>query len=308
MKAHARRAALCALCLCAWPCALHAQDTLPQPAEAQRQHAEETAPPPSEGERSYEARAVVEPAPGTLHEEERIGSYAQPRWTAQRRFPTTRIYVRPEGQLGFEWWLELKQSLKDADVARYRSQYEFEMGLGHRLQLDLYLQTEQAGHQAPLEIAAEKVELRWALANWGVVPLNPTLYAEFVRNNDGPPSVELKALLGDQIASRWHFGVNLVFEHQLGALQENEYAVTSGISYTIADSCFALGAELKLETVDRAGERFGFDAWEALIGPSVAWSPVPPMHVLLVALAGSETEYGSHTPLIEPTLVLGWEL
>jgi hypothetical protein len=58
------------------------------------------------------------------------------------------------------------------------------MGLGHRLQLDLYLQTEQAGHQAPLEIGAEKVELRWALADWGVIPLNPTLYAEFVRNND----------------------------------------------------------------------------------------------------------------------------
>jgi len=32
------------------------------------------------------------------------------------------------------------------------------------------------------------------------------------------------------------------------------------------------------------------------------------MHILLVALLGSEAEDGAHTPLLEPMLVLGWEL
>jgi hypothetical protein len=257
--------------------------------------------------RSYEARAVAEPVPGTLREEERIGQYAQPRWTAQRRFPSTRIYVRPAGTAGFEWWLEQKLDLADLDQVRYRSQYELELGLGHRLQSDIYLQTEQNGHHGAWQLAAEKLELRWALGNWGAIPLNPTLYVELTRQHEAPPKVELKALVGEELAARVHFGLNVVFEHELGAALENEYAISTGISYSIADELFSLGAEVKLETVDVSGERLTFENWELLGGPSLSWSPVPPMHVLFVALFGNETEGAQHTPLFEPTLILGWE-
>ena len=63
----------------------------PGPAASPQQHRSGYEPRP---DASYEARAVVPPEPGTLHEEERIGSYGQPRWTAHRRFPTTRVYVQ----------------------------------------------------------------------------------------------------------------------------------------------------------------------------------------------------------------------
>lgn len=286
----------------------------PQPAPAAKPAsvpAPPPEPPPVDGDErlpSYAARAVVPPLPGQLREEQRIGDYGQPRWTAHRRFPTTRVYVRPPRELAFEWWLEMKQSLEDSDAARYRSQYEFEMGLGHRLQLDLYLQTEQAGHQAPLELKAEKLELRWALADWGVIPLNPTLYVEYVRQHDGPPKLELKGLLGEELAPRWHFGFNVVFEHELGGELENEYALVSGLSYTISDSALSLGVEVKFETVDVGGDRLSFENWELLGGPSLAWTPTPPMHVLLVALLGNETEGDEKTALFEPTLVVGWEI
>jgi hypothetical protein len=260
-----------------------------------------------EREPSYSAHAVVPPAPGGLHEDERIGNYAQPRWSATRRFPGTRMYVVPAGALGLEWWLEDKQNLRDLHQVRYRSQYELEMGLGHRLQLDLYLQTEQYGHQGPLQLGAEKAELRYALADWGKLPLNPTLYAEFVRQNNAPPKVELKVLLGDEIAPRWHMGFNVAVEHELGDIQENEYALTTGLSYTLADALFALGVEVQFESVDHAGDRFSFRAWELLAGPSLAWSPVPAMHVLLAALLGNEKD-GGNNPLFEPTVVIGWEL
>jgi hypothetical protein len=261
-----------------------------------------------ERNRSYEARAVIEPVPGTPREEERIGDYRQPRWTAQRRFPNTRVYVRPAGTFGIEWWLEQKLSLEDLAQVRYRSQYELELGLGHRLQSDVYLQTEQDGHQGPWQLKSEKLELRWALADWGAIPLNPTLYAEFAREHDAPPRIELKALAGEELASRLHFGLNLVWEHELGDQQQNEYAITTGISYSIVDELFSLGAEVKLETTDEKGERLTFDNWALLAGPSLSWSPTPPMHVLLVALLGNETEGPEHTPLFEPTLILGWEL
>jgi hypothetical protein len=300
--------------------AVPAQDTggasVPPPGSATQPNASGALPPATttpagEGRRehSYSARAVVPPVPGSLREEQRIGGYAQPRWSATRRFPGTRMYVVPAGSLGIEWWLEDKQNLRDLHDVRYRSQYELEMGLGHRLQLDLYLQTEQYGHRGPLELGAEKAELRYALADWGQIPLNPTLYAEFVRQNHGPPKVELKALLGDQIAPRWHMGFNLVFEHELGGpVEENEYALTTGLSYTLADQLFALGVEVQLESIDQAGDRLSFRHWELLAGPSLAWSPVPPVHVLLAPLLGNERQSGSNTPLFEPTIVIGWEI
>lgn len=262
---------------------------------------------------SYQARAMVPPEPGALHEEERIGSYGQPRWTAHRRFPTTRVYVRPEGEFAFEWWLETKLDLDDLHNARYRSDYEVEFGLGHRMQVDLYLETEQLGHQGTLHTSAEKVELRYALADWGVIAWNPTLYVEYVRQDAGPPKLEFKVLAGDELARRVHFGLNAIVEHELGGAQQNEYALATGLSYSLSDAAFSLGAELKLETVDNMGARLTFDNWEALLGPSLAWSPTPPMHLLLVALLGNETTRVAHaaalhTPIFEPTLILGWEL
>jgi len=294
-----------ALCAGLWATQVKAQDTLLQPGDRAMQQAGSTAP---AQDPSYEARAVVAAPPGSLREEERIGDYAQPRWTSRRRFPTTRLYVRPAGQFGVEFWLEQKLNLNNTSEVRYRSLYELEMGLGHRMQLDLYLQTEQVGHHGPFELKSEKLELRWALANWGKIPLNPTLYAEFVRQNGGPPKVEIKGLFGGELAPRWHAGANLVFEHELGLAQENEYAITGAVSYAVCDETFSLGAEVKLESVDSAGSRLTLDNWEWLAGPSLSVSPVPQMHVLFVGLLGNETTGPMHTPLFEPTLVVGWEL
>src|SRR6266436_9927032 len=56
--------------------------------------------------RSFELPAVtvVGEKPSDLREEDRVGSYGQPRWTATRRFPNTRVYVVPEGKIEGELW------------------------------------------------------------------------------------------------------------------------------------------------------------------------------------------------------------
>ncbi|MDA1192303.1 MAG: hypothetical protein O3A46_11555 [Candidatus Poribacteria bacterium] len=55
--------------------------------------------------RSWELPAVVVAGERSeLREEDRIGTYEQPRWSASRRFGRTRVYVRPEGQFEFEYW------------------------------------------------------------------------------------------------------------------------------------------------------------------------------------------------------------
>ena len=52
-----------------------------------------------------EETVVTGQAVSDLREEDRIGPYGQPEWTTHRRFAFTRIYVRPPGTFGFEYWL-----------------------------------------------------------------------------------------------------------------------------------------------------------------------------------------------------------
>jgi hypothetical protein len=101
-----------------------AQSTVPQPAESARGRAGDSDAARSARLPSWRADVTGDAGSGALREEELIGAYQQPRWTAKRRFPTTRIYVRPAGTFQFEWWHETKLSLKDADDVRHRSLFE----------------------------------------------------------------------------------------------------------------------------------------------------------------------------------------
>src|SRR5258705_9911513 len=74
------------------------------PADAQQRPAPQT-PAQPEHLRTFELPAVtvVGEKQSELREEDRVGSYGQPRWTATRLFPGTRVYVVPEGKLEFEY-------------------------------------------------------------------------------------------------------------------------------------------------------------------------------------------------------------
>ena len=53
--------------------------------------------------RSWEMPEILVEGKGhRLKEEQRIGEYRQPRWTATRRFTTTRVYVIPKGKAEFD--------------------------------------------------------------------------------------------------------------------------------------------------------------------------------------------------------------
>lgn len=117
----------------------------------------------------------------------------------------------------------------------------------------------------------------------------------------------MKLLLGGEITPGWHWGANLVWEREIGGEHEQEYALTLGFSRSISDEIFSLGGEVKLETVDVDDDRFAFDTYEVLAGPSLQVRPVPPMHIDLVVPFGFETEGDETTALVEPLLVTGWE-
>ncbi len=257
------------------------------PADAQRRPSTQTTGQSTgqpERMRSFELPAVtvVGEKESGLREEDRVGSYAQPRWTATRRFPSTRVYVVPEGKVEFEYWLR-PTFTKDGDTET-RSLYELEIGLQHRFQLDLYLRTDQDGDTGDM-LLGEQIEVRWAFADWGKIPGNPTVYFEYVMLEDRPDKIEPKLLLGGELAPRWHWGANLVAEIELSGERSHEYQVTGAVSYTIIDEKLSLGAESQLIMTDVAGDRGDFTT-EVLLGPSVQFRPLPQMTINFAPLVG----------------------
>jgi hypothetical protein len=214
-----------------------------------------------------------------------------------------------------EYWLDTKMAFEDANNVRFRNLYELEIGLGYRIQLDLYLRTEQQGYQGKMEVESEKIELRYAFADWGKIPGNPTIYLELSRFTEGPMTLEAKLLLGGNLAARAHWGVNLVFERDLGgSMLYNQYGVTGGLSFTIVDRKFSLGVELQFESTDggRNG-RGNLSEANILAGPTIQWRPVTPLHIDLVALFGALGEGDGAGAFdfkagMRPLLVIGWEL
>jgi hypothetical protein len=235
--------------------------------------------------RSFELPPILIEADrlGELREEDRIGSYGQPRWTATRRFPTTRVYVVPEGKVEFEYWTRIKTPRDGPSTVE--TQYELEFGLPNRFMLDLYWVAEKTGSEGETDIAEQKIELRYALADWGKLWGNPTLYAEYVSVNGGADVIESKLLLGDEITTAWHWGSNLVWEREIGDSLANNFELTGGVSRTISDEKFSLGAEFKLEFENEHSDRDSFtDTFE--IGPSLQYRPMPGFHLDFAPLVG----------------------
>jgi hypothetical protein len=236
-----------------------------------------------------------------LREEELIGKYRQPRWTARRRFGETRVYVIPQGDVELEYWLVPKLK-RHGEPREIQQQFEVEFGLPRRFQLDLYVVTKKTGSSGELALDETKLEVRYALADWGKLWGNPTLYAEWVQVSEGADHAELKLLLGGELRPRWHWGGNFVYEHEMGGEQTNVYELTLGLSHTVRDEVFSVGAEAKLAWEDVESDRGNY-AHERLIGPSIQFRPLPQMHVDLAALAG----IGDESPRAKGIFIVGWE-
>ena len=253
--------------------------------------------------RSWEMPEIViyGERPARLREEQKIGAYHQPRWTATRRFPTTRVYVVPQGKAEFELWL--RPTWKDDGTVEMRSLWEFEFGLPHRLQLDLYLRTDQVLDPGtePAE-HGQQIEVRWALADWGHLWGNPTLYLEWVNLYESPDKIEPKLLLGGQLSEGWHGGLNLVGEFEMGGEREYEYQLTGGIARTLIDSRLSFGVEGRWLRADVAADRGNFSD-SFTFGPSLQYRPLPQMTINVAPLFGV-TEDSDDAQLFFNT---GWE-
>jgi hypothetical protein len=216
-----------------------------------------------------------------LKEERRVGKYRQPEWTTERRFAESRAYVLPNGMVELEQWWRGTYKRDRSEAHRFLT--EVAVGLPGRWQLDLYghLERESGGNT---HYIGEQIEARYALADWGRIPANPTLYLEWKNNHDEPHVLEGKLLLADEARRGWHWAANLSFEEELGGPREIERALTFAVSKTVKDSKFGVGIEAVLEHVTAHGSS---SETAFLIGPSFQWRPTRTVHVDVVPLFGT---------------------
>ncbi|MFB6352199.1 MAG: hypothetical protein ABEN55_02405 [Bradymonadaceae bacterium] len=193
-----------------------------------------------------------------------VGTYKQPRWTVRRPFSASRVYVNPAGYAEANIFYSPSFSLSEPSETTVETEYEFEIGLGHRLQFDAYLVgLQEGGWNAPFRIAEKKFEVRWAFADWGKIWGNPTLYFEWAHANKGHPAIEPKLLLGGNLSDKAFAALNLDVEGEYETIpgKKNEYSV--------------------------------------LAGPSLQWYPLEPVHIGLTTFVGPKFEIEAEEGEIE---------
>jgi len=236
-----------------------------------------------------------------LSEERPVGPSGRPEWTSARRFTTTRVYIQKNPwEVGVEQWWRIRDKRDDTIENLFIE--EVEIGLPYRMQLDLYENwTVSNDRKARHDNFA--VELRWAIADWGVIPMNPTLYAEYKWVDKGSDVVEFKLLLGDQIIPRLHYGINFVYEKETSnADRVAEFQISGGLSYTVLDEKIGLGVEAKYVQESTHFDR-GEPEQKFLIGPSVQFRLTSRLHLDLVCLFGTNRDAQRH----EGWMVLGYD-
>jgi hypothetical protein len=277
--------------------------------------------PRADGRNSWDAPAIVVSGRGAddLHEDELIGTYGQPRWTASEN-DMLESYVLPEGQCDFNYWLRVElPSRADRERARAAGlpgpeprvvqMYEAEFGIGYRLQIDLNLTYAKDGGGGTNALESSHVEARYALADWGGLWGNPAVYVDWEQAARGADEIELKLLLCDVLAPRWRWISNVVVEAETGgAEREVRISWNAGVSYTIIDQRLRLGVEemfaiaSERELLDDGTRERETEA-ELLAGPALSWKPTARAHVDLYAFIGLTPE----SPQAQISACVGWE-
>jgi hypothetical protein len=222
---------------------------------------------------------------------DRVGPNRQPDWTTRRRFSSADVYVQPPGQIEVSAGWVVREPNEDGHTEHQFLQ-EIEVGLPYRFQADLELAEEVNGSDG--EFSSVGVEARWALAEWGQIFLNPTVYLEWEFHPDEADEFEAKFLLAESVTRRLFTAVNFFYEQQVGGEDEQEIAISNAWSYSVIDRVLGLGAEMRF-TVEKEEEEDGGkteEEWEPLflIGPSLSWRITDNLNLVVAPLFGVTDE------------------
>jgi len=241
------------------------------------------------------------PVPG---ENKVLGSYQQPEWTGRRRFVTTRVFVQPEDQAEVEIGYDFADPADGPSTTLLRQEIEY--GLPHRFQVDLENTfqnfTEGGGDARSMHYDSTAVELRYALADWNKLPLNPTVSVAWKKNHGVPDAAEVQLLLGSELSPQWHWGLNFVDEQQVGGDRHREQSASLGLSYSLINEKVNVGLESKYNLASDFDTR-SHPERQMTIGPSVQWRPTDRTHLDFVPMWGTNP----NAPRLEVFVFFGFE-
>lgn len=231
---------------------------------------------------------------------ELVGENNQPAWTLVRKFPSTRTYIMaPKGTVMYEKWFDMR-SPRGGDPTEVRMRDEFAFGLANRLELDLYLHTvyKAGGYESSFGFRGFSWEIRYALAEWGKIWGNPTLYFEHKLLDGKYQGIEPKLLLGDRIGQRGIWGVNLIYEAYAAPTrvdQKREYAYTASYGQIINDDL-----TIGVSNMFRHNDVDGSNEW--YIGPAVQYRFNGNAYLNFELLPGLNED----AKLYRNTIIFGW--
>jgi len=258
-----------------------------------------------------EPQVVVMPevtVQGVRPSDELVGPYKQPRWAARGRFSsTTDVYVLPPYEFNID--LDYSGTVPKHGQTQNLFTQEFELGLPHRFQIayenNFVLQNDHS------QITTQTIEGRYALADWGKLPLNPTLFAEYhfgvgkdysrASDDSGDEddesytvprisdSIELRLLLGGQFGRDFQWAVNIFHEFETGGELERETGFNQALVYSIRDEYLKVGLETQFiyrtDSDPESRPQYEFD-----IGPSITWKPSKLTRLDVAALFGTTSD------------------
>ena len=269
---------------------------------------------------------------GRPYGEELVGPYNQPRWSARGRFSAdTDVYVLPP--YSFYVDVDYHGTFPRQGFPDHLFIQEFELGLPYRFQLafELYQEAQNGQRQIPFVL----FEGRYALANWGKIPLNPTILGEYsfgtgkqypvqpgankeadagegeqsqgdvagrVRSDTKkniPNAYEVRLLLGQEIGKYIEFASNIFVDQALSGDREREIGFSTASSYAIRGEPLKIGLEANYRNVSLPGNRRNAkNIFE--IGPAFTLKPSPHTRIDLAPLFGTTND----SPFLELFAIL----
>jgi hypothetical protein len=223
-------------------------------------------------------------------------AYGAPTSFSQSRFsPLTNAYVLPPGAVYASLIYE------DAVVHFRRPDHDFtqeiEVGLPYRINIATETDVEHYGDET--QVRSFSIEARYAFADWGKIPLNPTIFAEYkvgggrILHDEGPPTpahkfgpggfdtsmdipdaYELRLLLSEDFFDRAEWAFNLFFEQETSGDRGREwgFAQSATIPLLLPQERLKVGVEMQYTNFTVKDTR-GDPIHRFVIGPTIAWKP-----------------------------------
>ncbi len=268
---------------------------------------------------SAESTTEIEPRL-IIQGDEIPGAYGAPGAFSRSRFsPITNGYVLPPGEVFAA--LIYQGDYDSRDPSDNRLTQEIEVGIPYRF--GLAIENQQEFFDGDAVNASTSIEGRWALADWGKIPLNPTLFAEYkfgtgrILHEEGPEeemddenvdpeeeemmmreeearmrqnrpdAYEFRLLLSEEITKNVQWAFNAFLENETTGDRGREWGFAQSIQTPLflPRERFKVGLEMQYKNFTVKDTR-GDPINTFVIGPSFSYKPTARMRFDVSPLFG----------------------